>query len=89
MPRKPARADYIILFLLVALWGSSFGAIKVALYGVSPLTVMSVRVMLAGVALLVLTLIRSTPLPRGLKNWNKVLWMALFGVLIPFFLVPW
>ena len=89
MPRKPARADYIILFLLGALWGSSFGAIKVALYGVSPLTVMSVRVMLAGVALLVLTLLRSTPLPRGLKNWNKVLWMALFGVLVPFFLVPW
>ena len=89
MPRKPARADYIILFLLGALWGSSFGAIKVALYEVSPLTVMSVRVMLAGVALLVLTLIRSTPLPRGLKNWNKVLWMALFGVLMPFFLVPW
>ena len=89
MPRKPARADYIILFLLGALWGSSFGAIKVALYGVSPLTVMSVRIMLAGVALLLLTLIRSTPFPRGLQNWNKVLWMALFGVLMPFFLVPW
>ena len=89
MPRQPARADYIILFLLGALWGSSFGAIKVALYGVSPLTVMSVRIMLAGVALLLLTLIRSTPFPRGLKNWNKVLWMAIFGVLMPFFLVPW
>ena len=89
MPRKPARADYIILFLLGALWGSSFGAIKVALYGVSPLTVMSVRIMLAGVALLLLTLIRSTPFPRGLQNWNKVLWMAIFGVLMPFFLVPW
>ena len=89
MPRQPARADYIILFLLGALWGSSFGAIKVALYGVSPLTVMSVRVMLAGVALLLLTLIRSTPFPRGLQNWNKILWMAIFGVLMPFFLVPW
>ena len=89
MPRQPARADYIILFLLGALWGSSFGAIKVALYGVSPLTVMSVRIMLAGVALLLLTLIRSTPFPRGLQNWNKVLWMAIFGVLMPFFLVPW
>ena len=70
-------------------WGSSFGAIKVALYGVSPLTVMSVRIILAGAALLVLTLIRNTPFPRGLHNWNKVLWMALFGVLMPFFLVPW
>ena len=89
MARQPARADYIILFLLGALWGSSFGAIKVALYGVSPLTVMSVRIMLAGVALLLLTLIRSTPFPRGLQNWNKVLWMAIFGVLMPFFLVPW
>ncbi len=89
MPRQPARADYIILFLLGALWGSSFGAIKVALYGVSPLTVMSVRIMLAGVALLLLTLIRRTPFPRGLQNWNKVLWMAIFGVLMPFYLVPW
>ena len=57
MPRQPARADYIILFLLGALWGSSFGAIKVALYGVSPLTVMSVRIILAGAALLFLTMI--------------------------------
>jgi len=89
MPRQPARADYIILFLLGALWGSSFGAIKIALYGVSPLTVMSIRILLAGAALLVLTLIRSTPLPRGIQNWNKVLWMALFGVLLPFYLVPW
>ena len=89
MPRQPARADYIILFLLGALWGSSFGAIKIALYGVSPLTVMSVRIILAGVALLVLTLIRSTPFPRGFQNWKKIFWMALFGVLIPFFLVPW
>ena len=57
MPRQPARADYIILFSLGALWGSSFGAIKIALYGVTPLTVMSVRIMLAGAALLILTLI--------------------------------
>jgi len=89
MLRHPTRADYIILFSLGALWGSSFGAIKIALYGVSPLTVMSVRVMLAGVALLLLTMLRRTPFPRGLKNWNKILWMALLGVLLPFFLVPW
>jgi len=89
MPRRPNRADYIILFLLGALWGSSFGAIKIALYGVSPLTVMSIRIILAGVALLFLTMIRKTPFPRGLQNWNKILWMALLGVLMPFFLVPW
>ena len=89
MSRQPSRADYIILFSLGALWGSSFGAIKIALYGVTPLTVMSVRIMLAGAALLILTLIRRTPFPRGLQSWNKILWMALLGVLMPFFLVPW
>ena len=89
MPRQPARADYIILFLLGALWGSSFSAIKVALFGVSPLTVMCVRIMLAGLALLILTLIRRTQFPRGFQNWNKIVWMALLGVLMPFFLVPW
>ena len=89
MPRRPTRADYIILFLLGALWGSSFGAIKIALYGVSPLTVMSIRIILAGAALLFLTLILRTPFPRGLQNWNKIVWMAILGVLMPFFLVPW
>jgi drug/metabolite transporter (DMT)-like permease len=78
-----------VLFALGALWGSSFGAIKIALHGVTPLTVMSVRILLAGAALLLLILVRKTPLPRGIQNWIKISWMALFGTLIPFFLVPW
>ncbi len=89
MPRQPTRNDYIVLFALGALWGSSFGAIKIALHGVTPLTVMSVRILLAGAALLLLIQVRKTPLPRGRQNWIKIGWMALFGTLIPFFLVPW
>ena len=89
MQRQPTRTDYIVLFALGALWGSSFGAIKIALHGVTPLTVMSVRILLAGAALVLLILIRKTPLPRGIQNWIKIGWMALFGTLIPFFLVPW
>lgn len=89
MPRQPTRNDYIVLFALGALWGSSFGAIKIALHGVTPLTVMSVRILLAGAALLLLIRIRKTPFPRGIQNWIKIGWMALFGTLIPFFLVPW
>jgi len=89
MPRQPTRTDYIVLFTLGALWGSSFGAIKIALHGVTPLTVMSVRILLAGAALLLLIQVRKTPLPRGIQNWIKIGWMALFGTLIPFFLVPW
>jgi drug/metabolite transporter (DMT)-like permease len=89
MPRQPTRNDYIVLFALGALWGSSFGAIKIALQGVTPLTVMSVRILLAGAALLLLIRVRKTPFPRGIQNWIKIGWMALFGTLIPFFLVPW
>jgi len=89
MPRQPTRNDYIVLFALGALWGSSFGAIKIALHGVTPLTVMSVRILLAGAALLLLIQVRKTPFPRGIQNWIKIGWMALFGTLIPFFLVPW
>ena len=89
MTRQPTRTDYIVLFALGALWGSSFGAIKIALHGVTPLTVMSVRILLAGAALLLLIRVRKTPFPRGIQNWIKIGWMALFGTLIPFFLVPW
>jgi len=89
MPRQPTKTDYLILFSLGALWGSSFGAIKIALNSVSPLTVMSVRILLACVALLILTLVRKSKLPSGFHNWNKLLLMSIFGTLIPFFLVPW
>jgi len=89
MPRQPTRNDYIVLFALGALWGSSFGAIKIALHGVTPLTVMSARILLAGAALFLLIQVRKTPFPRGIQNWIKIGWMALFGTLIPFFLVPW
>ena len=87
MTRQPTRTDYIVLFALGALWGSSFGAIKIALHGVTPLTVMSVRILLAGAALLLLILVRKTPFPRGIQNWIKIGWMALFVTLIPCFRV--
>ncbi|MDP6887656.1 MAG: DMT family transporter [SAR324 cluster bacterium] len=89
MPRQASRNDYIVLFALGALWGTSFGAIKIALEGVTPLTVMSVRILLAGAALLLLTFIRKTKLPRGTQNWVKIFWMAILGTLMPFYLVPW
>ena len=89
MPRQAARTDYIVLFALGALWGSSFGAIKIALHEVTPLTVMSVRILLAGAALLLLTFIRKTQLLRGAQNWIKIIWMAILGTLMPFYLVPW
>ena len=89
MPRQASRNDYIVLFALGALWGTSFGAIKIALEGVTPLTVMSVRILLACAALLLLTFIRKTKFPRGTQNWVKIFWMAILGTLMPFYLVPW
>ena len=89
MTRQASRNDYIVLFTLGALWGTSFGAIKIALEGVTPLTVMSVRILLAGAALLLLTFIRKTKFPRGTQNWVKIFWMAILGTLMPFYLVPW
>ena len=89
MPRQATRTDYIVLFALGALWGSSFGAIKIALHEVTPLTVMSVRILLAGATLLLLTFIRKTQLLRGTQNWIKIIWMAILGTLMPFYLVPW
>ena len=83
MTRQASRNDYIVLFTLGALWGTSFGAIKIALEGVTPLTVMSVRILLACAALLLLTFIRRTKFPRGTQNWVKIFWMAILGTLMP------
>ena len=72
MPRQPIRTDYIVLFALGALWGSSFGAIKIALYGVTPLTVMSVRILLGGAALLLLIRVRKLLSQVEYKTGSKL-----------------
>lgn len=81
--------DWIAFFLLGGIWSSSFLWIKIALQEVSPLTLVSYRVLfglLFGLAAVFLS--RARP-PRGFSDWLPLLVLGISNVAIPFVLISW
>lgn len=79
------RSRAFLLKLLAAfaciyfIWGSTFLAIRIAIEHLPPLLMCGVRLLLAGVMLLVWSGLRRLPWPRGAEWWNA----AAVGLLLP------
>lgn len=88
--RKPQPLDFFILLVLSVIWGSAFGAIKIAVDGSGPFSVVAARTTIGGLGIL-LWLIFS----GGLRiQWRELPWgrlsaIAFVGTLLPFFLISW
>lgn len=87
--RPPGLADYGLLLLLGAIWGSSFMLIKIGVASVPPLTVATSRLVIAFVFLLVMARIAGQEMPRGAHNWGLVVVTGLVGTALPFLLISW
>lgn len=86
---RQGPAEWGLLVLLVALWGSSFMLVRVALDAFTPIAVTAGRLLIgAGVLLLVLLLTRRR-VPGGGRTWAFFLAMAVIGNALPFFLIAW
>ena len=86
---RQGPAEWGLLFVLVALWGSSFMLVRVALDAFTPVAITAGRLLIgAGVLVLFLLLTRRRP-PAGLRTWLFFLAMALVGNALPFFLIAW
>ena len=88
--RKPQSLDFLILLVLSVIWGSAFGAIKIAVDGSAPFTVVAARTIIGGVGICFWLLITG----RWRLNWQGLPWarlcaIALLGTLLPFFLISW
>lgn len=70
-------------------WGSSFLFIKVGLDGLSPLQVVTGRMVLGALALGLVLLVGRTPLPRGRRAWGHIGVVSLLLCVIPFSLFAW
>ena len=86
--------NWLKLAILGVIWGASFMFVTVALTGVGPLTVASIRLTLGAVLLVVLCLIRGIGLPslsqeNGGKIWMFAIVMGLFSNIVPFSLLSW
>jgi drug/metabolite transporter (DMT)-like permease len=80
--------NWVKFIALGLVWGSSFFWIKIGLQEVGPLHVVFFRVSLALLGLSVFYVLRHKSFPLR-KAWKLYLFLGVFNVALPFFLVSW
>jgi len=82
--------EYFLLLLVAAIWGTSFGMIKVGVAEIGPVTLTAGRILIAAIALsLWLWLSGSTRLKLSGSAIASYAVVGLFGNALPFTLIGW
>lgn len=82
-------ADILTLAVLSLLWGGSFFFVEILIRHFAPLTIVTVRVALAAMALWGIIIARGLPIPKTRQHWTA---LAIIGVLnsaLPFSMIAW
>ena len=87
-PRRDS-IDWFMLATLVAMWGTSFYFIEIAIRTLTPLTIVASRIVLAAIVLFAVMRALRLPAPRDAASWWFFLVLALIGYCLPFFLITW
>ncbi|HHQ14119.1 MAG TPA: EamA/RhaT family transporter [Chromatiales bacterium] len=74
---------------LVALWGSSYLAIEIALRAWRPAEIAGLRIAAAAIVLLTAAVVGRRRFPLTVRAWGGYLAVAVIGNCIPFFLISW
>lgn len=77
------------LGLLALLWGSNFLLIAIALDAFNPLQIMAGRLALGAAVLMIILLLGGQRLPRELAVWKHLLFAAVVGNVVPYYLFAW
>ena len=83
----PDRANLLALLGLGIIWGSSFLFIKLAVRTVPPITLATVRVLLAAISLCIVLRVRKLRLPWFGSTWAVFLLVGLLNGALPFTLI--
>src|SRR5215207_10401114 len=81
-------ADRVALVLLGVLWGGGFLFVRIAVPAFGPVALVDVRVLLAGVVLLLWVIARGE-LPPFWRRWREYLVLGALNVALPFTLIAW
>lgn len=85
---RPAR-HWLLLLSLVAMWGSSFLLVKLAVTSIPPATLVAARLAVAAVVLAGVLVAAGRQLPRSPRLWAFAAVMAAVGNAVPFWLIAW
>ena len=82
------NSDRVALVLLGALWSGGFLFTRIAVPAFGPLALVDLRVLIAGVALLLWVIARGE-LPPFWRRWREYLMLGALNVALPFTLIAW
>ena len=86
---KPSPFDYAMMGLTALVWASAFIAIKVVVPETGPLWLAAWRVVIGFLVLLPYAIWRGIIWPADGRMWLLIAVIAVFNVVIPFFLISW
>ncbi|MDH3400073.1 MAG: DMT family transporter [Chromatiales bacterium] len=81
--------SWALLWVLVALWGSAFSLISIALRELPGITLVGLRLALGWLVLLGLFRLKGKRLPRKPRAWAYFAVIAVFGNCLPYYLITW
>ncbi len=81
--------EWAMLLTLSVLWGGSFFFVGVVVSELPPLTIVTLRVGLASLALWSIAWVMGLGPPRSLGAWTAIFGMGLLNNVIPFSLIVW
>ena len=81
--------DWLMLLTLVAMWGSAYLFIEIAIRSIAPVTLVAIRIALGAVLLFGAMRLARLETPRDPRVWKYFAVLALIGYCLPFFLITW
>ena len=90
MPAKTNQTtELALLVVLATLWGASYTFIKIGVETIPPVTLITVRTLIAGIILLAVLRWRGLKMPTDAATWGKFLFQACLNSAVPFTLIAW
>jgi len=84
------RLDWTLFVLLSFMWGSSYLFIRIGVdEGLRPLTLIMLRLLFGSLLLIAVFLVARPALPTSRRTYGHLLVMALFSIVIPFWLITY
>jgi drug/metabolite transporter (DMT)-like permease len=81
--------DWLAFIALGTIWGSSFLWIKIAVQEISPLMLVSLRLLIGGVGLGAIAFYAHPTFPRNQRIWLGLIFLGFINSGIPFLMISW
>jgi drug/metabolite transporter (DMT)-like permease len=89
MQSRSSLSDWLVFFGLGFMWGSSYLFIKIGVASFEPFTLIALRLGIGLALLVAVVAIAREPLPRSSRTYGHLLFMGVFNIAVPFFLITW